>query len=63
MRPLFNLFSVFALVLFVTSLSAQIQYTRQTNKDGMNVFEPSKDDATPYDGFKLQIGGAFTQGY
>jgi hypothetical protein len=29
----------------------------------MHVFEPSKADTVIYDGFKLRIGGAFTQGY
>lgn len=63
MRPLFNLFSLIAFTLFVTGLSAQIQYTRHTDKDGINVFEPTKDDATVYDGFKLKFGGAFRQAY
>lgn len=49
--------------LFVTNLSAQIQYTRVNNQDGIHVFEPSKKDMTEYTGFKLHIGGAFTQGY
>jgi hypothetical protein len=63
MKSLINLFSFLVVTLFVTSLSAQIQYTRANNQDGMHVFEPSKMDATEYQGFKLDIGGAFTQGF
>lgn len=63
MKSLINLFSLLVVTLFVTSLSAQIQYTRANNQDGMHVFEPSKMDATEYTGFKLDIGGAFTQGF
>ncbi|MEY3420151.1 MAG: hypothetical protein RIR48_431 [Bacteroidota bacterium] len=63
MKSFINLFSFLVVTLFVTSLSAQIQYTRVNNQDGMHVFEPSKMDATEYKGFKLDIGGAFTQGF
>ena len=63
MKYLVNLFSFLVVTLFVTSLSAQIQYTRVNNQDGMHTFEPSKMDATEYKGFKLDIGGAFTQGF
>lgn len=40
-----------------------IQYFRPTDKRGINMFEPSKKDATPYDGFKLMLGGAFLQDF
>ncbi len=63
MKSFLNFFNLVLVTLFVTSLSAQIQYTRQNNKDGMHVFEPSKVETTEYTGFKLNIGGAFTQGY
>ncbi|MBL0099058.1 MAG: hypothetical protein IPP49_02580 [Saprospiraceae bacterium] len=63
MKSLFNLLSVLLVTLLVTNLSAQIQYTRANNQDGLHVFEPSKKDMTEYTGFKLHIGGAFTQGY
>ena len=52
MKSFINLFSFLVVTLFVTSLSAQIQYTRVNNQDGMHVFEPSKMDATEYKGFK-----------
>ena len=46
------------------SQEAQIQYSRPWNKDGINVFEPSKSTEQPeYTGFKLRIGGSFTQDY
>lgn len=63
MKTLFNVFGLLLVSLFVTNLSAQIQYSRENNKDGLNIFEPSKMDDTQYTGFKLGIGGAFTQGY
>jgi hypothetical protein len=63
MKSFINLFSFLVVTLFVTSLSAQIQYTRVNNQDGIHTFEPSKMDATEYKGFKLDIGGAFTQGF
>ncbi|MFZ1455478.1 MAG: hypothetical protein WAT46_05525 [Saprospiraceae bacterium] len=63
MKSLVNLFSFLVVTLFVTSLSAQIQYTRANNQDGVHTFEPSKTDAVEYNGFKLDIGGAFTQGF
>ena len=63
MKSLINLFSLLVVTFFVTSLSAQIQYTRQNNQDGMHVFEPSKTEMAEYTGFKLNIGGAFTQGF
>jgi hypothetical protein len=61
----------FALPLFLLflaqSMFAQqpdIQYYRPWNKDGINVFEPSKTAEQPaYTGFKLRIGGSFTQDY
>ena len=41
-----------------------IQYFRPWNKEGINTFEPSKKAAQPeYTGFKIRIGGAFTQDF
>ncbi len=63
MKSFLNFFNLVLVTLLVTNLSAQIQYTRANNQDGLHVFEPSKNDMTEYTGFKLHIGGAFTQGY
>lgn len=38
-----------------------LQNFRYEDQRGINVFENPKDDSTPYDGFKLSWGGAFTQ--
>lgn len=38
-----------------------IQHLRPTDQRGVNVFEPPKNDAVPYTGFKLDWGAAFTQ--
>ncbi|MBU6342229.1 MAG: hypothetical protein KGS48_12105 [Bacteroidetes bacterium] len=63
----FAILPVFALCLSAIQLMAQqpeIQYYRPWNKDGINVFEPSKKTPQPeYTGFKLRIGGAFTQDF
>ena len=41
-----------------------IQYHRSWDKDGINVFEPSKKAEQPeYTGFKIRIGGSFTQDF
>jgi hypothetical protein len=60
-------FLTLALVLFAVASFAQqpeLQFYRPWNKDGINVFEPAKKTEQPeYDGFKLRIGGAFTQYY
>ncbi|MDQ6718077.1 MAG: hypothetical protein M3Z17_06985 [Gemmatimonadota bacterium] len=39
----------------------QLQNFRYEDQRGINVFENPKSDATPYEGFKLFWGGAFTQ--
>lgn len=38
-----------------------IQHFRAQDQRGLNVFEPPKKDAIPYDGFRLSIGAAFAQ--
>lgn len=55
-----------ALLLSSATLFSQsdIQYSRPWNKEGINVFEPTKSaDQPAYEGFKLRIGGSFTQDY
>ncbi len=63
MKTLSKFFGIALLILMVTKISAQIQYSRAYDKTGINVFEPSKTDNVAYDGFKLKIGGSFRQGY
>ena len=38
-----------------------IQHIRPQDKRGMSIFETPKDDKTAYNGFKLDLGAAFTQ--
>jgi hypothetical protein len=56
-----------AMMLASTAMMAQqpdLQYFRSWDKDGINVFEPSKSaDQPAYDGFKIRIGGSFTQDF
>lgn len=45
-----------------TMLSAQfshIQYMRPNDQNGLNIFEESKMDSTPYSGLKVKLGGDF----
>lgn len=52
------------MMLFSTMLLAQrpeIQYFRPWDQDGVNVFEPAKNNAVEYDGIKVRVGGAFSQ--
>jgi len=59
--------SIFALLFSSNWALAQqpdIQYFRPWNKDGINVFEPSKKAEQPeFTGVKVRIGGAFTQDF
>ena len=41
----------------------EIQYMRPADQRGLNVFEAPKEEGVPYEGFKLSLGGAFTQQY
>lgn len=53
--------------LLVTTLGyAQqpaMQFFRPNDKDGINVFEPSKEDSVEFDKLKVRIGGAFAIQY
>jgi hypothetical protein len=54
------------MMLFSTMLLAQrpeIQYFRPWDQDGVNVFEPAKNNSVEFDGVKVRIGGAFSQQY
>jgi len=64
MKNLQQSLGVLILLLMGASLTAQrteIQYFRPYDKDGLNVFEPSKMENIEYDGFAIRIGGSFTQ--
>jgi hypothetical protein len=61
-----KLLGTLLLMVFAGSLWAQqapIQFFRPWDQGGINVFETSKQDTIPYDGFKFRIGAGFTQGY
>lgn len=56
----------FKILVMLTSLSgftwsqqASVQYFRTNDKNGMNVFEPSKTDTVRFTGLKVRIGGDF----
>lgn len=45
------------------SQQATLNYFRQNNKSGLNVFETTKDDTLVYTGMKVRVGGNFTQDF
>jgi hypothetical protein len=63
MRNLVQLLIVLVFAFVANEVVAQIQYTRSYDKNGINVFEPSKKEENTYEGFKIRIGGSFTQGF
>ena len=54
---------VFAFSFELSAQQPSLQYFRGWDKDAINVFEPSKKDDVPYEGFKIRIGGSFTQDF
>ena len=66
MKKPITLFSQLALMATGFSALAQqapMQYFRPNNQTGINVFETSKNDTSQFNGFKLRIGGNFTQDF
>lgn len=58
--------SLLALFFCANWASAQqpaLQFYRGWNRDAINVFEATKADTVPYTGFKMRIGGSFTQDF
>ena len=57
-------FALFFCAGWALAQQPAIQYHRAWDKDGINVFEPSKKAEQPeYTGLKIRIGGAFTQDF
>ncbi|MFO7998086.1 MAG: hypothetical protein R6U86_03795, partial [Bacteroidales bacterium] len=57
--------SIIAGLYMLPTFSQQpaINFYRQPDQKGLNVFEAPKLDTVPFTGFKLRIGGNFTQQY
>lgn len=55
--------TVLGLAIFATPLFAQLQpelqFFRYNDQRGLNVFETTKTDTIPYEGFKVRVGGDF----
>ena len=63
-----SLFTSLLVLLFCSNWAMaqqpDLQYFRPWNKEGINVFEPSKKAEQPeFNGVKVRIGGAFTQDF
>lgn len=58
-----TLFTITASLMVITLMAQQpsISNFRPVDQTGVNVFEPAKDNVTPFTGIKVRIGGAFTQ--
>ncbi len=56
------LLSVFAFTALAQK-STPLQYWRAYDQRGINVFEPSKEEAKEFEGLKVRIGGNFAQQY
>jgi hypothetical protein len=57
---------VLALLFCANTAFAQqpkLQYYRGWDQSAINVFEPGKNDSVEYTGFKIRIGGSFTQDF
>lgn len=55
------LFVVMFATLSMVAQRSEINYSRQYDKSGINVFETTKLDTVPFDGMKVRINGGFTQ--
>jgi hypothetical protein len=55
--------SFFILGLSVSAQHQSMQYFRQNDQRGLNVFETSKDDTTSFRHLKVKVGGNFEQSF
>lgn len=63
-RILLSFITVFCAISWLSAQQPDLQYFRKWNKEGINVFEPSKTAEQPaFTGLKIRIGGAFTQDF
>src|SRR5690625_16124 len=63
MKKIITLLTLAILSFGFTNLRGQdrdMQYFRPSDKTGLNVFETSKQDDTPFNGLKVRIGGSNT---
>ncbi|MFI5219145.1 MAG: hypothetical protein ACHQNT_06615 [Bacteroidia bacterium] len=62
----FRQLTIFIMAAISFSAVAQqesLQYFRPNNKQGLNIFETTKNDTTPFTGIKVRVGGNFTQDF
>lgn len=51
------------IISFLNAQQSSLPYFRPNNKTGLNIFETTKNDSTPFSGFKVTLGGNFTQDF
>jgi hypothetical protein len=54
-----KLILLFCLASGILKAQETIQYFRPNNKDGINIFETSKNDTVPFKGLRVRVGGNF----
>ena len=65
-KRLFLTFSIVAMLATVFPTLAQqsaIQYFRPYEKDGLNIYGPSKNDTIPFSGIKVRVGANLSQDF
>jgi len=55
--------AIMAACTFSASAQQQMQYFRQDNQHGLNVFETTKNDTTSFKKLKVKVGGNFEQSF
>ena len=60
------LLAIIAMIMATLPVMAQqpaIQYFRQYDKDGLDIYGPSKKDTVPFSGIKVRVGAALAQDF
>ncbi|HLX12799.1 MAG TPA: hypothetical protein VKS81_08295 [Bacteroidota bacterium] len=65
MKRTIYLFALCALLTATVAFAQQssLQYFRPYDRTGINLFETTKNDSTPFGGLLVKVGGGFTQDY
>src|SRR6185312_5861283 len=65
-NTVFGQLTLLCLIVISFQVQAQnqdMQYFRYNDKNGLNVFETSKNDTTPFHHIKIKVGGNFEQSF
>jgi len=62
-KSLLTVLFALATVMVYAQSGRQLQFDRPVGKDGLNVFETSKEDTVEFTGLKVRVGGDFAMQY